>query len=302
MAAPERSMVSGWIKDPPHPKDIDAEHGSIAPGFRARKLFLSGDPLPDSIDLRKWCSPIVDQGNSMTCTANATTGLVEYFEKKTADEVIPASRSFLYKKSMDQAGHSGSTGGVNLRYVMQAMKRFGVPPESDWDYTEPHFTEDPPQPIYDCARNYETIRYVRVARQDLEKDKTMRWIKSFLAAEIPFVFGFHMYPCYYQQAYLDRQGRIPFPTRDELQVGGHAVMAVGYDDGLVTTNTEAPEEKCTGALRIKNSVGTGFGEAGYGWLPYDYITKVRPSNGEQYNAHDWWAILKQDWTDHEAHD
>jgi C1A family cysteine protease len=37
--------------------------------------------LPPKQDLRKWCSPIEDQGQIGSCTANAGVGLVEYFER-----------------------------------------------------------------------------------------------------------------------------------------------------------------------------------------------------------------------------
>jgi C1A family cysteine protease len=91
----------------------------------------------------------------------------------------------------------------------------------------------------------------------------------------------------YTQA--NTSGKIPFPTAGEKVVGGHAVDAVGYDDNMKIKNTNAGAAETTGALLIRNSWGTGWGAAGYGWLPYDYVLKGL--------AVDWWSLLKNDWVD-----
>ena len=70
--------------------------------------------------------------------------------------------------------------------------------------------------------------------------------------------------------------------------GGHAVVAVGYDDKKEIRNKYA-DRPTTGALLIRNSWGKDWGEAGYGWLPYDYV-----KNGL---AEDFWSVLKKEWVD-----
>ena len=77
------------------------------------------------------------------------------------------------------------------------------------------------------------------------------------------------------------------PVAGEHVVGGHAVDAVGYDDNLKIKNTNAGAASTTGAILIRNSWGTGWGQQGYGWLPYDYVLKGL--------AVDWWSLINADW-------
>ncbi len=83
-------------------------------------------------------------------------------------------------------------------------------------------------------------------------------------------------------------GKIPYPALGDNVVGGHAVVAVGYDDKMKITNTNPGSKRTTGALLIRNSWGT-WGDEGYGWLPYDYVLKGL--------AVDWWSLLKNEWID-----
>lgn len=111
-------------------------------------------------------------------------------------------------------------------------------------------------------------------------------IKTNLAASLPAIFGFTVYNSYTQAA---STGKIPYPTTGEKINGGHAIMAVGYDDNMKILNTNSGAIETTGAILIRNSWGTGWGEAGYGWLPYEYVLKGL--------AADWWSLLKNEWID-----
>ena len=62
------------------------------------------------------------------------------------------------------------------------------------------------------------------------------------------------------------------PKPKERQLGGHAVLAVGYDDP-------------TSRFIVRNSWGDKWGNAGYFTMPYDYLTDANLSD-------DFWTIKK----------
>ena len=100
------------------------------------------------------------------------------------------------------------------------------------------------------------------------------------------MFGFTVYNSISQAG---KTGGIPFPTGGEKIEGGHAVVAAGYDDNKIIKNTSPNSIATRGALLIRNSWGKGWGQAGYGWLPYEYVLRGL--------AVDWWSAVKNEWID-----
>jgi C1A family cysteine protease len=117
-------------------------------------------PLPGCVDLRQWCSPIEDQKQLGSCTANAGVGMSEFFERKVYGKYIDASRLFLYKTTRNLLGWTGDTGAF-LRTTMGSLVLFGVPPEKYWPYTDNHpdFDKEPSSFVYSIAQNYQALNY-----------------------------------------------------------------------------------------------------------------------------------------------
>jgi len=280
----ERRM--GWRPDLPDFRDYTVEHENIKLMLEDMGIAEPVKKLPGDVDLREWCSPVEDQKNLGSCTANAGVGIVEYFQRKAFGKHVDASRLFLYKTTRRLMGLEGDS-GADLRSTMGALVLFGVPPEKYWPYTDknPDFDKEPDTFCYACAENYKSIQYVRLDPPSASKNEILDRIKTNLAAGLPSMFGFTVYSSIEQT--INNDGKIPFPCSGEQIEGGHAIMAVGYDDSMKIKNSDC-STPTTGALLIRNSWGT-WGDNGYGWLPYEYVLKGI--------ATDWWTLLKNEWVD-----
>lgn len=285
----------GWLPDYPDFRDYSAEQGGEPPPgedrsvpalLEALKVQSPGDPtsLPTSVDLRADFPPIENQGSLGSCTANAGVGILEYFERKAFGRYLDASRLFLYKATRNLLGWTGDTGAF-LRTTMQAMVLFGSPPESYWPYRIQDFEKEPAAFHYSFGERFRALQYYRLDPPDTGADELLARIKTNIAGRLPPMFGFTVFSSYVQAS---EDGAIPFPRAGESMVGGHAVVAVGYDDSKTVQN-QSGGPATTGALRIRNSWGTGWGDDGYGWLPYAYVTEGL--------AIDWWSLIKSAWVD-----
>jgi len=248
-AAPEPSSTTpqvrtiaryGWVPDLPDVRD---------------HLFSVAGPtlatLPPSVDLRPGCPPVYDQGQLGSCTANAIGGAIEYDLKKEGLPDLMPSRLFIYYNERAIEGSIGSDSGAQIRDGVKTVNKQGVCSEDEWPYDPVKFTEQPPATAYADALANRATSYQRVAR-DLAQ------YRGCLAAGYPFVFGFTVYDGFESQQ-VAASGVADLPAAGERVVGGHAVMAVGYDDS-------------SQRFLVRNSWGTGWGQQGYFTMPYAYLT------------------------------
>lgn len=270
----------GWHRDLPDFRDYNQKSAAIvAIRGKSKPLKRAMKSAPKKVDLRAWCSPIEDQGNLGSCTANAGVALLEYFENRAHGRHLDASRLFLYKASRNLLKWTGDQGAY-LRTAMKAMVLFGVPPEEYWPYRISDFEKEPTSFCYAFAASYKTLKYYRLDPPGQPLAETLDAVKENLGGGLPAMFGFTVYSSIPPMG--DGKGEIPFPQTGDRVEGGHAVVAVGYDDGKKIAGD-------TGALLIRNSWGTGWGTEGYGWLPYRYVTEGL--------ADDFWSLVDAAYVD-----
>jgi C1A family cysteine protease len=277
----------GWVRDLPDirdyaPGDMKGHVPRTKPQKEARNdvaswfqksAALGAGGLEGRVDLSASCSAIEDQESIGSCTANAGVGLLEYYERRAFGKHVDASRLFLYKVTRNLLGWSGDTGAY-LRTTMGAMTLFGALPEAQYPYDIENFDLEPSAFAYAYAQNYQSLSYFRLDQPGLTADALLDRIKRFIQSGYPSMFGFSVYN------YGNAQGEFAFPTPASTLLGGHAVVAIGYDDQRTIGGKK-------GALKIRNSWGTAWGENGYGWLPYAYVTSGL--------ADDFWSLFRSEY-------
>ncbi|WP_026899125.1 C1 family peptidase [Daejeonella oryzae] len=286
----------GWMKDYPDFRDYAISTDQVSEKLKVKgqkdsikdmlnsvgiKSSRKKETTPSKIDLRQWCSPIENQGPLGSCTAHAGIGVVEYYENRAFGKHLDGSHLFLYKTTRNLLNWKGDTGAY-LRSTMAAMAMFGIALEKYWPYDIKRFEEEPGAFLYAIAQNYQALSYYRLDPIGTDPQTILNSVKIHLQAGLPSMFGF---TCY-SSLYTGQNGQIPFPAKTEKVVGGHAIVAIGYDDSIVIKNGDV---KTTGALMIRNSWGEQWGMEGYGYLPYEYILKGL--------AVDFWVLLKCEWVD-----
>jgi C1A family cysteine protease len=181
--------------------------------------------IPEKVDLRNQCPPVYDQGQLGGCTANAIAGALEFDRIKQKLSNFVPSRLFIY---------------YNER-VMEG---------TEWPYDIAQFAVQPPQSSYKDALKYKAVQYQSVTQNLAD-------MQGCLATGYPFVFGFTVYESFESPA-VAKSGNMPMPKSGESIVGGHAVLAVGYDNDKRV-------------FIVRNSWGPAWGKAGYFYMPYAYL-------------------------------
>lgn len=245
--------MRGWKRQSHDPRDFQ---------FAAKAAAQAPPPV---LSLRAKMPAVRDQHDLGSCTANAGAVATEFcLAKQIGKPAAQLSRLDLYATTREIEGTPLSEdSGCYVRDVFKASHQFGICDESLWPYIPSNYNKYPPRRAVVEALHKRATSYHAVP--DLPH------IKACLIEGYPLIFGFDCFESLMAPS-VGKTGVIPLPAASEASIGGHCVTCVGYDDRRH-------------ALEIQNSWGTGWGEHGFGWLPYDYVTRGLAS--------DWWTLRKE---------
>jgi len=229
-------------------------------------LHMSGltvTALPTKVDLRDSPKVVYDRGNLGSCTANAIALGIDFERIKQKLVAESPSRLFIYYNERLLEGTVGYDSGAMLRDGIKSIYNTGACRETLWPYRTATFTVKPNINCYNDAKNYKIKQYLRLNNTNLTE------LKTCLAGGYGFVFGFAVYSSF-ETATVTKTGIIPIPKIGETLLGGHACYCLGYDDSK-------------SSFIVRNSWGTGWGDKGHFYIPYQYLTNSNL-------ADDFWSI------------
>jgi len=210
-----------------------------------------------SADWTPYMSPVKDQGRLGSCVGFAVTAMKEYQEQKEhMQEVLLEGKDYTRKEDHYDLSEAWvywksktidpwpDQEGTSIRCAMRVLHKIGIPCEAGWEYDD-RFKGKPKGwakliakwGLIDSYWRVEGIEDLKVALDDQ-----------------PVVIGI---ACF-EEIFNPKNGVVNYPANPDNLLGGHAVCAVGYDEG-------------TQLVKFKNSWSTGWGDEGYGYLPYNYI-------------------------------
>ncbi|MES2519673.1 MAG: C1 family peptidase, partial [Bacteroidota bacterium] len=242
----------------------------MSPSSGAEKYKASSEiksaTLPPKVDLRQFMTQVEDQQRLSSCTANAVAGAYEYLVKKfLSKKAFDVSRLFIYYNARLRAGSEIKDSGSHIQYAVDSLMKIGACKEETWPYDAKKVNEKPADKSYEVAADFkiETKKFVPVKLDD--------W-KNALAEGYPIVFGTALFSSF--DTCSKNKGIVSMPSPDETSRaahGLHAMLCVGYSD-------------VDKMFIVRNSWGDKWGDAGYCYMPYEYLMSTK------FNLGDCWIF------------
>lgn len=239
-----------YIRDPEDERDF-----KFSEKYKSLSKMIT--KLPQKIDHTSDMTPVRDQGQLGSCVGFAVTALKEWQEAKEHEaellegkrdhrkgKVYDLSESWVYWNAKKIDPWPGEE-GTSIRYAMKVLNRIGVPTEKAWPYDDTDYGN--PKSWASLVAKWSWIA-------DYWSIDNLNELKVALSKG-PVPIGI---ACFEEIFYAGSDGFIAYPEDPDTMYGGHAVCAVGYDD-------------VKQRIKFKNSWSPYWGEAGYGYIGYDYV-------------------------------
>ena len=218
--------------------------------------LTGGTTPPDAFDWRSvnghsYVSAVKDQGSCGSCWAFASTAALE--SKALISMNTPDVNLNLAEQLLVSCSGAGSCNGGQVNGAANYLQKTGEAAETAFPYTAKDATCGTAQSGWqNNAFKIDNWQYVHNKYSSSPSKLTPELIKNALYNSGPLPATFNVYSDFFSY----RSG-VYSVTSTSFQ-GRHAVVIVGYDDAA-------------GALIVKNSWGTGWGENGYFRVAYSQL-------------------------------
>ena len=216
-------------------------------GIPFAELPQGAGQLPARFDLSTDMPAVGNQGMQNSCVGWATAyALKAYQEKQDLKQSLQFSPAFIYNQI-----NSGRDGGSKFIDALNILSQEGAALWRDMPYSETDYLTQPTADIKLKARPYGIIAWQQVNVRDYKE------VKMQVGAGNPVVFAI-MTDEGFKRAEKNSQGEYIWISKTGNDVGGHAMIVVGYDDSK-------------NAFKVMNSWGSGWGNNGYCWIDYKFF-------------------------------
>ncbi|MES2429421.1 MAG: Ig-like domain-containing protein [Bacteroidota bacterium] len=216
-------------------------------------VIVNPPTLPTSYRLNT--PPAITQGSESSCVAFSAVYIarsIEQYYKTNATSYSQATNIFSPEFAYNLAKVGADCGsGTNYTNLLELMKNQGVPTWQSMPYSSTNgCTLMPTSTQYADAANYKISSYISIANTDQTA------IKSRIVSNHPV-----MVYCTIDQAFYDLMPGMIWNTKVSTYGFPHSLAIVGYDDSKK-------------AYLAMNSWGTGWGDAGFCWVDYNFFPTV----------------------------
>lgn len=236
-----RQRVYNIVPDPIDPRD-----------YSARSFGIFGRPtLPKRVDYSRQTLPVGDQGRTGSCVGWATSYLRAWLQRQSTGKSVRYSARFIWiaAKEIDpwplNVMFDGA--GTKIRDAFKIMKTHGAARDRLWPFSRTLPDSRNEQSIRQDALRHRIGSYYSLDNKNTDE------LRQTLAKVGPFVVGV---PVFSNWNRIGSDGVIPDPRG--AQVGGHAILVVGYDDAKKR-------------FKIQNSWRRSWGDRGYGYISYSWM-------------------------------
>lgn len=221
---------------------------------------------PSSFSLEQYCGKVKDQKGTGFCHSFSASAIKEIQENIETERILEMSPLYIAREVKKIDGLPNEE-GTNLINICKTLANHG----SIFERYYPFEKYKEGSLVFPELKNEDNLNYFKI--KNYARTNTIEEMKQALLLKKPVLLGIMCVDTI--RTLNNNKGKfVPYPLGGSF-LGGHAVVIVGYDDTL-------EHDGHKGHFRIMNSWGETWGDKGFAWLPYDYITFKSKDIGFSY--------------------